>query len=614
MIIDFEKENNVNILDFLTNLIGYTGIKKFKGNLSEKGLPIGECEVQLNNDKVKNIKFNLDNEQNFIGSAVLIYSDFKPIYYSFTDINFGIIEYSNGAMYKGEITQFKKNGYGCYIDKMGYKIEGTFIYDKKDGEYTMTFLDNISTKINYSEDKLIGKIEKQIDIVTKLCAYYKKGKLIKAEYYNTLEEAKYIITKPYKNDDIFYNISGLGEIYFEDKLLYKGEISDTLRHGYGQEFFPDGKYFIGTFVDDKRNGKGTMYDKNDNVLFEGIWCDDEFIPSTHENFYENKKLIQVNTKKQSVNNEILSIKQSINNIENSIIGQKKAINQIANNLILSFLCEREENKPLTSILMTGPTGVGKTETAKQISEHIFHKKPFVIDFANFYGKHMLSSLIGAPSGYVGSDQTPELIKYIDENTEEGGVILFEEIDKADTECLNIFMRILDEGEILSAKNIPYSVKNFIILATTNMSANHVNTLGFSSNENDIRDTLVKTSTGMKKEQLARFNLVCEYENLTREDKIILCKKAIEETVNKLKNIKGYKIKYEYSDKIFGQIVDKANTVFGVREIKKQAAREITQKLAEFIRKNKETNLTVKIKDIDNVEILATKNKENLNLI
>lgn len=225
---------------------------------------------------------------------------------------------------------------------------------------------------------------------------------------------------------------------------------------------------------------------------------------------------------------------------------------------------------------------------------------------------MLSSLVGAPNGYIGSDQTPELIKYIDENKDEGGVILFEEIDKADSECLNIFMRILDEGEIISAKNISYSVKNFIILATTNMSANHVNTLGFSVDENDIRDTMIKSTTGMKKEQLARFNLVCEYEDLKREDKLVLCKKAIEETVSKLKNIEGYNIKFEYNERILGQIVDKVNNAFGVREIKKQASREITQKLAEFIRKHSETDLIVKIKNLDEVEIVINKSYENVN--
>lgn len=614
MIVDFSKDKNLKLQEYLLEKLGFENALIFKGELGENGLPVGLCEVVYTESKIHSIKFTVDEKNNFNGPAVIMYSDNRVVNFYFYNDDYAKVEYTNGAKYNGKVIQFRKHGQGTFIDSKGYKVEGDFIYDKKHGEYIMTFLDGATSKVTFLDDKLTGTIEKQMDKYTRLFAYFLNGKLIKAEYSEYNSNTRFVILK-HKNDEYFYSITGKGQIFIDDELVYKGDIEDGLEHGFGEEFWPDGQHYVGEFTNGLRQGKGTMYDKNGNVLFEGYWDNDKFLNEKEvnkkEKFIEDKTK-QENKKSLTLDVDVVSIKNSIKKIEDSIIGQRKAINSIANNLLLSFLCEREENKPITSILMTGPTGVGKTETAKQISEHIFNKKPFVVDFANFYGKHMLSSLIGAPDGYIGSDKTPELIKYIKDNQNDGGVILFEEIDKSDSECLNIFMRMLDEGEIISSKNVAYSVKNFVILATTNMSANHVNTLGFSAVENDVRDTMVKTTTGMKKEQLARFNLVTEFEDLTREDKIGLCKNAIEQTINRLKNIQGYNIKFEYDDKIIGKIVDKTNATFGVREIKKQASKEISQKLAEFIRNNDEKNLIVKLNMLDDAEIVVENPKEFIN--
>lgn len=608
MIIDFENEKNLKVLEFFDEKLGQNNISTFDGQLGENGLPVGVCKVYFDDKgQLASVTCSFDKDNCFSGPTVVRTKQNKIINYYFYSDEYGKIEYTNGASYVGKLLQLKKNGQGVVIDPKGYKLEGEFVDDKKQGEYTMTFLDGVTSKVTYLNDELTGKIVKSIDKYTVLSAYYHKGSVIKAVYENNTDDVKYIMLKPGKN--LFYDITGNGQIWIGEEIIYKGDIEDGQKHGKGEEYYSDGSKYVGQFYLDLRDGIGTLYDVNGNIIKSGKWTNDNFVGAkdkTQETKTQNinslePKLLKTNSKDM---NDVVNIKQAINNIEQNIIGQRKAINAIANNLLLSYLCEKEENKPITSILMTGPTGVGKTETAKQISEHIFGKKPFVVDFANFYGKHMLSSLIGSPSGYIGSDQTPELIKYIDENKAEGGVILFEEIDKADTECLNIFMRILDEGEIISAKNVPYSVRNFIILSTTNMSSHYVNTLGFSSGEKDVRETMVKASTGVKKEQLARFNLVVEYEDLTKEDKMSLCKTAINDAISKLTNITGYNIKFDYNDSIVEKIVNKSNTDFGVREIKKQASRAVSQKLAEFIRNHEEKNLTVKLNSLDDAEIIV----------
>ncbi len=262
------------------------------------------------------------------------------------------------------------------------------------------------------------------------------------------------------------------------------------------------------------------------------------------------------------------------------------------------------------MVFTGPTGVGKTELAKQISINLFNKKPFTVDFANFHDDFMLSSLIGSPDGYVGSDKEPEFLKYIRENSETGGVLLFEEIDKCDPDCLNFFMRILDEGEVLDSHNVAYSVKNFIIVATTNFSANTTRKLGFSGADDDVKMQLAKTeTTGMKREQLARFGLVIEFENFNKEEKRELTLMALNKAVERIKTIDGFNFKIKFSENFIDELTDKINATFGVRDIQARASNTINDKLAEFIRHHDCKNISVKFNSLDDVIIKEIKAKK-----
>ena len=402
-----------------------------------------------------------------------------------------------------------------------------------------------------------------------------------------------------------------GEKYYYNGDKYLGQMKDFQENGFGKITYATANYVIGYFKNKKFHGVCEFYSNEKKLVTKKVFNDGELL---YEGLDERKiqKVLEENNllnyqtdfiEKNANVNKIFDVKKAIKKIENSIVGQRHALNQITNNLLLSLLCESDENKPLTSILLTGPTGVGKTETAKQISKHIFHSKPFVIDFANFHGDHMIASLIGSPAGYVGYDDEPALLKYIKENAETGGVILFEEIDKADSDCYNIFMRILDEGEIISARNEVYSVKNFIILATTNMSVNYTKHVGFSD-KNDVKENLAKASTGMKREQVARFNLVVEYENLNEKDNLNLVKQAIDKTIEKLKTIGGYEIDVEYNEQVLKDILKNSNMSFGVREIQHQTEKLISEKVAEYILAHNDNKLNIKINSLDDIEITS----------
>lgn len=434
-----------------------------------------------------------------------------------------------------------------------------------------------------------------------------------------------------KNDKfspIYYDFisPGQGQITYPNKKHYVGGIKHFVRNGLGRYTNDVGFSVVGKFQSDKLDGLALHYDEKGCLYKASTWKRGELISEQTQlldfivpaQYFDNKTKDNLEKKtsndKQPENQEksinknlkfnVLIVKKMINNISNSIVGQKKAIDEITNNLIIQLLCDRDQNKPISSMIFTGPTGVGKTEMAKQISQHIFGTRPFVVDFANFNNDAMLSSLIGSSVGYVGSDQEPEFLKFIKEHQDTGGVILFEEIDKADTKCFNIFMRMLDEGEVLSAKNIPYKVNNMIIISTTNMTENYSHKLGFrGDSENQLKQSIANSLTGMKMEQLARFDLVVEFESLTKEDRYNITKIALNDAISKIKTINNYSINVTYDDSLIADIANSADKSFGVREIKRKASEIITKSISKQIKETNDKEFTIKLVSLDEVEII-----------
>lgn len=460
------------------------------------------------------------------------------------------------------------------------------------------------------------------DEVETFASNFVKGKLFGTCILSEYDEE----TKSF-NPVIFINFLShdYAEISFRDSSTYIGDMLYTYQHGKGKFTNPDGSFTIGFYKHGLKHGLMLNYDKDGHLVNKSVYADgdhvvtskddEKIVKALKDKRFENNTIVSqfdqleedMLTKKATLN--VAEIKKGLSEIEKKIIGQKEVVRAVNNHLLLSLLCERQENKPITSMVFTGPTGVGKTEMAKQIAENLFHKKPFFVDFANFHDRFMLSSLIGSPAGYVGSNEEPEFLKYVRENAETGGVLCFEEIDKAHESCLNFFMRILDEGEVLDAHNRPYSVSNFIIIATTNFSANTTHKLGFASEGPDVKDQLAKTeTTGMKKEQLGRFGFVVEFGTFNNDERRQLTIMALGRAVKRIKTIRGYKIKIKFSDNFVDELASKINTTFGVREIQSRASSTINEKLADFIRKNDATNLRVIFNSLDDVTIKVVKER------
>jgi ATP-dependent Clp protease ATP-binding subunit ClpB len=170
--------------------------------------------------------------------------------------------------------------------------------------------------------------------------------------------------------------------------------------------------------------------------------------------------------------KILKSKQdSILNLEDflnkRVFGQHEALHEIAETLIASYAGLSDETRPLGSFLLLGPTGVGKTETAKALTQYLFENEDNIIrfDLSEFSEKHSVAKLIGAPAGYVGYEEGGILTEAI--RRKPYSVVLFDEIEKAHTDFADILLQILDDGRLTDNKGRVINFKNTIILMTSN---------------------------------------------------------------------------------------------------------------------------------------------------
>jgi ATP-dependent Clp protease ATP-binding subunit ClpB len=157
-------------------------------------------------------------------------------------------------------------------------------------------------------------------------------------------------------------------------------------------------------------------------------------------------------------------------ISKRVVGQKRAINAISNAIRRARAGISEENRPLGSFMFLGPTGVGKTETAKALAEFLFNEENAMIrlDMSEYMEKHTVSKIIGSPPGYVGHEEGGQLTEKI--RRRPYSVILLDEIEKAHPEVFNILLQILEDGRLTDAKGRVASFKNAILIMTSNVGS------------------------------------------------------------------------------------------------------------------------------------------------
>ena len=205
-------------------------------------------------------------------------------------------------------------------------------------------------------------------------------------------------------------------------------------------------------------------------------------------------------------------------LKRRIIGQEEAVHAISNAIRRNRAGLSEENRPLGSFLFLGPTGVGKTETAKALAEFLFNDGNALVrlDMSEYMERHTTSRMIGSPPGYVGYEEGGQLTEKI--RRRPYSVILFDEIEKAHPEVFNVLLQIMEDGRLTDAKGRVASFKNAIIIMTSNVGSQHIaemSPLGF------VEDNLEEKKSSVRDKVMTALREEFRPEFLNRIDEIII---------------------------------------------------------------------------------------------
>jgi len=283
-----------------------------------------------------------------------------------------------------------------------------------------------------------------------------------------------------------------------------------------------------------------------------------------------------------------------------VVGQDEAVTAVTDAIIRARSGLKSLNRPIGSFIFLGPTGVGKTELAKALTENMFddEKNLIRIDMSEYMEKHAVSRLVGAPPGYVGYDEGGQLTEAV--RRKPYSVILFDEIEKAHPDVFNILLQVLDDGRLTDNKGRTVDFKNTIIIMTSNIGSmdliEGIDDSGNISDEsrNSVMDEL---KSRFKPEFLNRIDDIVMFKPLTKDD----IYKIIEKQVSLLqKQLEDRQITIEIDESAEDLIIDKAyDVLYGARPVKRFIESNVETKLGRELIKGTVTDKdTVVITNVD----------------
>ncbi len=289
--------------------------------------------------------------------------------------------------------------------------------------------------------------------------------------------------------------------------------------------------------------------------------------------------------------KLLNLEETLNE---QVIGQDKATKAVSDAIQRSRTGLGDPNKPIASFIFLGPTGVGKTELSKCLANELFDSKKSIIriDMSEYMEKHSISRLIGAPPGYIGYESGGQLSEAVRRNPY--SVILFDEVEKAHGDVLNVLLQILDEGRVTDGQGKTIDFTNTVLILTSNIGSQLI--IDAFANQNNINiEKVIKTElqTKFKPEFLNRLDEQIIFKTLTKEN----IKKIIYIQIDQLKNrlnIKG--IKLQINPLVIEWISEKAyDPIYGARPIKRIIQNQLETGLAKLM-------LRDKIEEVNNIEV------------
>ena len=290
-----------------------------------------------------------------------------------------------------------------------------------------------------------------------------------------------------------------------------------------------------------------------------------------------------------------------------VIGQNEAVEAVSKAIRRGRLGLKDPKRPIGSFLFLGPTGVGKTELSKALAEILFDNENTMIrlDMSEYMEAHSISKLIGSPPGYVGFDNGGQLTEKI--RRKPYSVILFDEIEKAHPDVMNILLQILEDGHLTDSQGREVDFKNTIIIMTSNLGARHITekkTLGFgnfgssrdSESEIENKESEKREYEDIKKEVIKELKRTLKPEFINRIDEIIVFHKLSDEDMEKiaqimLKQVENRLNKQKYfitidtnvSKEVVNRVLsDNADKSFGARTLRRTIQNLVEDKISEEI--------------------------------
>ena len=283
--------------------------------------------------------------------------------------------------------------------------------------------------------------------------------------------------------------------------------------------------------------------------------------------------------------------KKLRNLENKlherIVGQNDAVNAISKAIRRGRVGLKDPHRPIGSFLLLGPTGVGKTEISKALAEILFddEKSLIKIDMSEYMEAHSISKLIGSPPGYVGFDDGGQLTEKI--RRKPYSVILFDEIEKANPDVMNILLQILEDGQLTDSQGRMVDFKNTVIIMTSNIGARYITekkTLGFtekSDEDIDIKKEVIKElKKEMRPELINRIDEIIVFHKLNDEDLVKITQIMLN---NVEKRLKEEKFNVEIKPQVAYYIVEsETDKTFGARPLRRKIQNIVEDTISEKI--------------------------------
>ena len=296
---------------------------------------------------------------------------------------------------------------------------------------------------------------------------------------------------------------------------------------------------------------------------------------------------------------VSSEKEKLLNLENSmknrVMGQDEALHLVSEAIIKSRSGIKDPNRPIGSFIFLGPTGVGKTEVARTLAYELFDDEKHMvrIDMSEYMEKFSVSRLIGSPPGYVGYEEGGQLTEAVRRNPY--SIVLFDEIEKAHPEVLNLLLQILDDGRITDSNGRTVDFKNTIIIMTSNLGSEYIL-------DGDTSKVMDEVRSHFRPEFINRIDEVIVFKPLTKDVIYQILDKIISDIESRLSN---NDIHIKLTDKAKDYLVDAGYDVnYGARPLKREVSKTVESLLAhELVKGTIKYGETITFDVVDNELII-----------